>query len=478
MDETTRQSLRQLPSVDELLRDFAADSLVAEYSRDRVVEAVREAVAATREEIVAGAGGRPEAEAVLARAAALLRAWAAPHLRRVLNASGVVVHTNLGRSRLAEAAIDRMIEVARNYSNLEYDLGRGDRGSRHDHVGSLLTRLTGAEAAMVVNNNAAAVLLLVSGLAEGREVIVSRGQLVEIGGAFRIPDIVRLSGARLVEVGTTNKTRLQDYVAAIGADTGLLLRVHTSNFKMLGFTEEVGIDELAHLAHERDLSVADDVGSGALVALPAFRDEPSATASLAAGADVVCCSGDKLLGGPQAGILLGRRKAIDALKRHPLARAVRVDKMTLAALEGTLLLYQEPESARTAIPVLRYMSRTPEETRSLADALAAALAAACGASLDLAVEETTGKAGGGALPLLELPSHAVVVRPAAGAGGRPVAGVAGLEEGLRRAPLPVVARVAQDAVYLDVLTLERDELPLVAEAVAWALARATASAAL
>ena len=228
------------------------------------------------------------AEAVLTRAAAVLRAWSAPHLRRVLNASGVVVHTNLGRSRLAEPAIERVLEVARNYSNLEYDLDRGDRGSRHDHVGSLLTRLTGAEAAMVVNNNAAAVLLLVSGLAEGREVIVSRGQLVEIGGAFRIPDIMRLSGARLVEVGTTNKTRLQDYAAAIGPDTGLLLRVHTSNFKMLGFTEEVGIEELARLAHERDLPVADDVGSGALAALPAFRDEPSVAASLAAGADVVC----------------------------------------------------------------------------------------------------------------------------------------------------------------------------------------------
>ena len=472
MDQTTRQSLRQLPSVDELLHGVTAESLVAEYSRYRVVQAVREAVAATREEIMAGETAATSAEAVLSRAAAVLRAWAAPHLRRVLNASGVVLHTNLGRSRLAEPAIERMLAVARNYSNLEYDLDRGDRGSRHDHVGSLLTRLTGAEAAMVVNNNAAAVLLLLTGLAAGREVIVSRGQLVEIGGAFRIPDIMRLSGARLVEVGATNKTRLQDYAAAIGPDTGLLLRVHTSNFKMLGFTEEVGIEELTRLAHERELPIADDVGSGALAALPAFRDEPAVAASLAAGADVVCFSGDKLLGGPQAGILVGRRAAIDALKRHPLARAVRVDKMTLAALEGTLLLYQEPESARTAIPVLRYMSRTPEETRTLADTLADALAAACGAALDVTVEETTGKAGGGALPLLELPSHAVVARPAAGAGGRAAVSVAGLEEGLRRAPLPVVVRVAQDALYLDVLTLELEELPLVAEAVAWALARA------
>ena len=486
MDETTRQSLRQLPSVDELLHVSGAEGLLREYSRDRVVQAVREAVAAIREEIMTGGDGLREAsarpaaapaEAVLARAADLLHAWSAPHLRRVLNASGVVVHTNLGRSRLAEAAIERVLEVARNYSNLEYDLDGGDRGSRHDHVDGLLARLTGAEAAMVVNNNAAALLLLLSGLAEGREVIVSRGQLVEIGGAFRVPDIMRLSGARLVEVGTTNKTRLQDYAAAIGPDTGLLLRVHTSNFKMLGFTEEVGIQELARLAHERDTLVADDVGSGALAALPAFRDEPSVSASLVAGADVVCCSGDKLLGGPQAGVLLGRRKAIDTLKRHPLARAVRVDKMTLAALEGTLLLYQEPESVHTAIPVLRYMSRTPEETRALADALADALAAACGAALRVAVDETVGKAGGGALPLLELPSHAVVARPAAGPGGRAAVSVAGLEEGLRRAPLPVVARVAQDAVYLDVLTLERDELPLVAESVAWALARAGAPSA-
>jgi L-seryl-tRNA(Ser) seleniumtransferase len=466
LDDTTRQLLRQLPSVDEILRHEAAMPLLELFSRERVVAAVRDAVSIAREQIAASSIDRvPEPEVLLSRAGELLRASARPHLRRVMNASGVVVHTNLGRAPLAATAIERVIEVSRGYSNLEYRLDRGERGSRHDHVETLLTRLTGAEAAMVVNNNAAAVLLLLSALAGGRDVIVSRGQLVEIGGGFRIPDIMRLSGARLIEVGTTNKTRLEDYAAAIGPDTALLLRVHTSNFKMVGFTEEVGIEALAGLAQEHRLLAADDLGSGALAPLPQFRDEPSVSASLAAGADAVCFSGDKLLGGPQAGILLGRASVMEELKRHPLARAVRVDKMTIAGLEGTLLLYQDPDAARAAVPVLRFLGRPAEETLGVAEALANSIRELVPEGVEIRIEESVGRTGGGALPTLELPSNAVVVDPKAAG-----VSVTALEEGLRRAPLPVVGRVSQDALYLDALTLELGDVRLVAECLAWAFA--------
>ena len=472
MKEKAQQTLRSLPSVEELLQSPGVSPLLGRYPRDLVADGLRAALAATRRQVVAGVF--PETweklvhpASLTAAAARLIETWTRPRLRRVLNASGVVVHTNLGRSILAEAAVEQVVEVARHYSNLEYDLESGARGSRHAHVESLLCRLTGAEAAMVVNNNAAAVLLVLAGLAAGREVIVSRGQLVEIGGSFRIPDIMRLSGARLVEVGTTNKTRAADYEAAVTSDTALLLRVHTSNFKVVGFAEETNIEELAALARNWGLRSADDLGSGALVDLPAFHGEPSVAASLRAGVDVVSFSGDKLLGGPQAGILLGKEETIALLKNHPLARAVRVDKMTLAALEGTLHLYRDPEAARAAIPTLRYLDRKAGETEALAAALRDRLQRRLeerGLSARLGVEATAAKAGGGALPLLDIPSHAVTVRPGGG-------NIPALEAALREAPLPVVGRVGQDTLYLDVLTLEPEELPLVAESVVWALER-------
>ncbi len=472
MKEKAQQTLRSLPSVEELLQSPNLIPLFERHPRELVAGAVREAVAAARERVLHGS--HPETwdrlvqpAQLVALAISLVESWTRPHLRRVLNASGVVVHTNLGRSILPQAAVERVVEAACRYSNLEYDLESGARGSRHAHVEGLLCRLTGAEAAMVVNNNAAAVLLMLAGLATGREVIVSRGQLVEIGGSFRIPDILRLSGAQLVEVGTTNKTRLADYEAAVTSETGLLLRVHTSNFKVMGFAEETSIEELVGLARNWDLRVADDLGSGALAELPAFRGEPTVGASLKAGADVVSFSGDKLLGGPQAGILLGSEETIALLKKHPLARAVRVDKMTLAALEGTLHLYRDPEAARAAIPTLRYLDRRAGETEALATALLQQLERALerdGLRATLGVEGTAAKAGGGSLPLLELPSHAVTVRPEIGS-------IVALEGALREAPLPVVGRVAQDTLYLDVLTLETEELPLVAESVTWALER-------
>lgn len=473
MDDSVQQALRRLPGVDDLLGRDDLGLLLGSHPREQVVEALRVALESTRQRILSGALPETwiestEASALVAQAGELLQRWGRTHLRRVLNATGVIVHTNLGRSTLAPSALERVVEVAGNYSNLEYDLEVGVRGSRHDHVSELLVRLTGAEAAMVVNNNAAATLLMLAGLAEGGEVVVSRGQLVEIGGSFRIPDIMRLSGVRLVEVGTTNKTRVGDYRAAITSETALLLRVHSSNFKIIGFVEETPIAELVAVGREWGVPVADDLGSGALAPLEAFRDEPSVQGSLQAGVDVVSFSGDKLLGGPQTGILLGSEEVMSRLRSHPLARALRVDKMTLAALEGTLHLYSDPARAVAAIPTLRFLDRKAEDTRDLAARLLQGLGSrieSAGLEADIAVEPSTARAGGGALPLLELSSHAVVVRSRA-------TSVARVEAMLREAPLPVVARVAQDALHLDVLALETDELPLVAESVVWALARA------
>src|SRR5207248_5347260 len=322
-----------------------------------------------------------------------LAAARAPHLRGVINATGVIAHTNLGRAPLATAALERVRDAAGGYSNLEYDLSAGARGSRQDHVAPILRRLTGAEAALVVNNNAAAVLLALAALAEGREVLVSRGELIEIGDGFRIPDVLARSGARLVEVGTTNRTHAADYERAITPETALLLRVHQSNFRVIGFTEQARVDELAQVALSHELVLVDDLGSGALVDL---GDEPVARASLAAGADLVCFSGDKLLGGPQAGIVVGRAELVKRLRRHPLQRALRADKLTLAALEGTLGLYLDPERAAREVPVLRVLHEPPETVRARAERLANAVGGE--------VEETVARVGGGALPLAELPS--------------------------------------------------------------------------
>src|SRR5215210_2711988 len=368
--------LRDLPSVDELARSAG----LAGEPPALVVAAARAALALAREEIKAGRDPGDLVE----RALAELSTARAPALRRALNATGVVVHTNLGRAPLPEVALERVLEVGRGYSNLEYDLGAGTRGSRQDHAAGILRRLTGAEAALVVNNNAAAVLLALAALAEGREVLVSRGELIEIGDGFRIPDVLARSGAQLREVGTTNRTRAADYENAVGPETAAILRVHQSNFRVVGFTEQPRVEELARIAHERELVLVDDLGSGALVDT---SDEPTARASLAAGADVVCFSGDKLLGGPQAGIVVGRADLVERLRRHPLQRALRADKLTLAALEGTLQLYLD---APERIPVVRMLRDETSAVRARAERLASAL--------DGAVEETVARVGGGALP--------------------------------------------------------------------------------
>jgi L-seryl-tRNA(Ser) seleniumtransferase len=420
--------LRDLPSVDELARGVD-DPLAVDAAR-RVVDDARAAIRA---------GAEPGD--LRARLAEELHALRAARLRRVLNATGVVVHTNLGRAPLAREALDEVVQTAGGYSNLEYDLESGARGSRQDHVAGILRRLTGAEAALVVNNNAAAVMLALAALAEGREVLVSRGELIEIGDGFRIPNVLARSGAILHEVGTTNRTRATDYDRAIGTETALLLRVHQSNFRVLGFTEQPTVKELAAVARRHELPLVDDLGSGAF---SPFEDEPSARDSLAAGADLACFSGDKLLGGPQAGVIVGRADLIERLRRHPLQRALRADKLTLAALEGTLRLYLDPERAAREIPVLRMLGSGVDEVQARAERLA-----------ELAggeVEETVGRVGGGALPLAELPSFACAVGEE-------------LARPLRLGDPPVVGVVRDGRLLLDCRTLTDAEVEEVARAV-------------
>lgn len=425
--------LRDLPSVDELLRDERLEG----EPRELAVAAARTVLDRARDQIRDGSSPQSLVDAVLEELGSSRR----PSLRRVLNATGVLVHTNLGRAPLAAAALDRVLEVGRGYSNLEYDLELGVRGSRQDHLSAVLTRLTGSEAALVVNNNAAAVLLALASLAEGREVVVSRGELIEIGDGFRIPDVLARSGARLVEVGTTNRTRAADYERAIGPETAVLLRVHQSNFRVVGFSERPQLAELAEIARRHALPLVDDLGSGALAAV---GDEPTPAESLRAGADLVCFSGDKLLGGPQAGIVVGRADLVARLRRHPLQRALRADKLTLAALEGTLALALDPET-RDRIPVLRLLHEPLEAVRARAERLAELVGGE--------VEETVAKVGGGALPLAELPSAACAVEES-------------LAERLRLGEPPVIAVVRDGRTLLDCRTLTDAEVDEVVAAVA------------
>jgi L-seryl-tRNA(Ser) seleniumtransferase len=429
----SRNPLRDLPSVDRLLADERLRVLADEHGHELVLAAARAALGRAREEIRAGF----EQEDLPGRAIAELDRLLAPRLRRVINGTGVVVHTNLGRAPLSEYALDRVREVGRGYSNLEYDLDAGARGSRQDHLATVLRDLTGAEAALVVNNNAAAVLLGLAAIAEGREVVVSRGELVEIGDGFRIPDVLTRSGARLIEVGTTNRTRLADYERAVREDTAAILRVHQSNFRIVGFAEQPVLKDLARLADRRGLVLVDDLGSGVLDEL---GDEPTVRGSLQAGAHLVTFSGDKLLGGPQAGIVVGRADLVERLRRHPLQRAVRADKLTLAALEGTLASYRRGEET----PVMGMLEEPAEVVRARAERLAAATGGQ--------VEESVARAGGGALPLAEIPSYACALEEE-------------LAAPLRSAEPPVVGIVRDGVLLLDCRTISDDEVHEVAEAI-------------
>ncbi len=440
---------RSLPSVDRVLQDERARRAAAELGAGAVTRAARDELTYRRAAIAAG---EPPAALDAVVEGALRRAYSAlsASLKPVINATGVIIHTNLGRAPLSDDAIAAMQAVSRGYSNLEFELETGERGSRHEHIESLLRRATGAEAAMAVNNNASALLLALSALAQGREVVISRGQLVEIGGGFRIPDVMRQSGARLVEVGTTNRTYLRDYEAAIGEDTAALMRVHSSNFKVSGFTSTVEVADLARLAHGRGLLMIDDLGSGCLLDTSRYglAKEPSPQDSLAAGADVVLFSGDKLLGGPQAGIIVGRGDFIAALKRHPLARAVRMDKASIAALNATLLHYVKGDAIEK-VPVWRMIAAPPEEMRRRSRRLARAI------GHDAAVVPARSMVGGGSLPEESLPTFAVALA------AQPGAGVDDLARRLRLGEPPVVGRIEHDRLLLDPRTVDpRDDLRL------------------
>jgi L-seryl-tRNA(Ser) seleniumtransferase len=473
------ERLRELPSVDELLRSEPFRAAAAGAPPALSLAAARAAIERRRRQIRAGDGTDESVDtaAIAAEAGRELARLTAPSFENVVNATGVVVHTNLGRAPLAAAAREAVERAGRGYSNLEYDLERGVRGSRHSHVESLIVELTGAEAAFAVNNNAAAVMLALAALARDRDVVVSRGQLVEIGGSFRIPDILAASGARLVEVGTTNRTRLADYEEAIGAETAALMRVHASNFRTVGFTEEVTLRDLCGLAAERGLLTIDDLGSGVLIdshehdgaadataerlsrLAEAVADEPTARRSIEAGVDVVSFSGDKLLGGPQSGIVAGRREAVQRMRTHPLARALRLDKLSIAALEATLRVYREPERAAAELPVLRMLSAPEEELEQRALSIRDAIEQQAGERCSVEIVRQTGRAGGGALPLLELEGPAVAVRAAR-------LGSEELRARLRRHRPPVVARVQAGAVVLDPRTMDDAEARLAASAVA------------
>ena len=442
---------RVIPSIEILRQRDAVRAMEARHGGEAVVRALREAAGELRTQIGAGDGpvdGESAARVIEAVAEAALSSHARGSLRPVINATGVVIHTNLGRAPLADAAIERVSAIARGYSNLEYDLAEGARGSRTVHAESLLTSLTGAEAAIVVNNNAAATLLILTALAAGREVVISRGELVEIGGGFRVPDVMRQSGAVLREAGTTNRTRVNDYVAAVSPHTAMLLRVHPSNFRIEGFTERPTLEQLVAAARSMQVPVVEDIGSGCFV--DDLAGEPSVQASIAAGVDLVCFSGDKLLGGPQAGIIAGRAALVDQLRKHPLMRALRVDKITLAMLEATLAEYAAGR-ANTTVPVQRMLHQSADDIEARAQALAAKLAAR---GWRVAMISGASAVGGGSAPGVELPTVLLSLE-------RDAQSASTIEHFLRSLDPPVIARIEHDRVVLDLRTVLPDQDDLI-----------------
>ncbi len=460
--------LRQLPAVDRVLNAPPLADLAEKLPHAILLESAQKAVADLRRQILDQPAAIEDAqlspEAVSARALALARQALRPSLRRVINATGTLLHTNLGRAPLSAAALEAVNEVARSYSNLEFDLDSGGRGHRYAHVEELLCRLTGAEAATVVNNNAAAVLLSLTALAKGQEAILSRGELVEIGGAFRVPDVMASGGVMLREVGTTNKTHLRDYRDAITDQTGLLLKIHTSNYRIVGFTAAVTAAELAELGRERNILVMEDLGSGMLMDLSAFGlpQEPTVKETVAAGVDVITFSGDKLLGGPQAGIIVGQRAAIEKIRRHPMARALRIDKLTLAALEATLRPYLDQQQALREIPVLNMLAVPAAELETRCQGILRQLSAVLGDKASLEVVAETSTVGGGALPLTQLPGFALALVPQK-------ISVDELAARLRRAPVPVIGRIQENRLLLNPRTLQAGEEGELGEALASAL---------
>jgi L-seryl-tRNA(Ser) seleniumtransferase len=457
MTEQAMNLLRELPSVDRLLKHRRCEALLARYNREYLIQKCREALDQSRAEIRQGksiAGGALKDEAIVARVEAQMAAESRPSLVRVVNATGTILHTNLGRALLSQAAIDAVMAVGGSPVNLEYDLAAGKRGRREETIEKLLIELTGAEGATVVNNNAAAVLLGLNSLAEGREVIVSRGELIEIGGAFRIPEIMAKSNAILKEVGSTNRTHPEDYERAINEKTALLLKVHTSNYKVVGFTAEVDLAQLVAIGKKHSIPVMEDLGSGALIDLSRYGlpKEPIVAERIAAGADVVTFSGDKILGGPQAGLLVGKQGLIGRMNKNHLQRALRCGKLTLAALEGTLRRYRQSPDIVYEIPTLRSFARAVDEIAQLGRQLLPKLQTALGDGYHLSLEQSTSQIGSGALPTEELPTMVIAIAHATLNANR-------IAERFRRADPPVIGRIQDDRFLLDLRTIfDSDDL--------------------
>ena len=450
---------RSIPKVDVLLENQAIQEMIERYSRDSVMEAIR----AEMDDLRAFIGGCDEEDKAQEQIALLVshigdavEKMHTPNMKKVINGTGTILHTNLGRAPISREHMKKAFDIVTGYSNLEYNLEKGRRGERYSHFEKLLCKITGAEAAMAVNNNASSVLLILSSLAKGGEVIVSRGELIEIGGKFRIPDVMTQSGATLVEVGTTNKTHVSDYEENITEETKALLKVHTSNYKIVGFTESVGIDELMPIAKEHDIPVIEDLGSGVLIDLSKYglTYEPTVQESVAKGADVVCFSGDKLFGGPQAGIIVGKKKYIDMMKKNQLTRALRIDKFTAAALELVLQEYLSEEQAVQHIPVLRMITEPLDEVARRARSLARTIRSTdIPAKVDVVSCES--QIGGGSLPMERIPSMAVAIRPKHES-------VAALEDQMRHLAVPMIPRTVNDTIMLDVRTIETEDFKLIA----------------
>jgi L-seryl-tRNA(Ser) seleniumtransferase len=461
--EAQQHLLRQIPGVDRVLEAAAARRFAAGVPQTVMVRSIRALTEDLRAAILAGDATVDAAalseDRILADLKPRVQTAMAPRLQRTINATGVVIHTNLGRSLLAAAAIENITRISSRYSNLEYDLEQGKRGSRYSAVEEILCEITGAESAMVVNNNAGAVLLALDTMAAGREVVVSRGELVEIGGSFRIPDVMAKSGATLKEVGTTNRTHLRDYEQAIGEDTGLLLKVHKSNYSVVGFTSEVPLSELVALGARHGVPVMEDLGSGMFIDFSRYGlvKEPTVQEAVATGADLITFSGDKLLGGPQAGIIVGKKDPVDRIKKNPLTRALRIDKMTLAALESTMRLYRDERRAVAEIPTLRMMLMPLEAIAGVAERLRLDLEKTCGDRVRAVLLDRSSRAGGGSLPLLKLPSRCVGVQVSGMSANR-------LEKAMRGYCPPIIGRIEDDLFVMDPRTLQEEEIDMIVDA--------------
>lgn len=448
-----QELLSQLPSVDDVLKSRHGQEWLKIYPRRYVIKAIREIIDFRRKEILSGTIKEPNMEEMVPDIELMLKGLSSPSLRPVINATGVVIHTNLGRSVLSKRVMENVFKIATAYSNLEYDLAEGKRGKRYSHIKRLLTEITEAEDGFVVNNNAAAVFLCLNEMAKGKEVIVSRGELIEIGGSFRIPDVMASSGAILREVGTTNKTHLYDYERAINENTALILKVHPSNYRIQGFTEDVAIEDLVELAHGKGISVMCDLGSGCLLDLRPYgiHSEPSVREIVKKEVDLVTFSGDKLLGGPQAGIIVGKRQLIERIQKNPLTRAVRIDKLTLSALEMTLFEYLDEEKAKKNIPTIRMILEDPLKIKERAKKIYNRLIRTVkGAEIELI--QDVSRAGGGSLPEVDFLTYAVTVKPG-------LISVKMLEKRLRLGSPPVIVRVRDDRIIIDARTIEDKEVP-------------------